>query len=116
MFYIKKKKMYEMLQSIVDTELEIMKYASYKFNRGSEWLECTDCSNLKHYKLFHSKFYISLNTSKYDESTDTYIEIEREVFKLITSKLIQVYKRSDSSESKQAAVHRNNKKEVNIKI
>lgn len=96
MNYIKKKKMYEMLQSIVETKLAIMKNASYRFYRGSEWLECiTDDSCNKHYKLYHSGNFVSLNISIYNENEDMFMEIDRITFRLVDSKLVKEYQRSD---------------------
>lgn len=92
MSYLNKKKMYEMLKSIVDTKLEMMKDASYRFYRGSEWLELKTNDNI--YKLYHQGNSVSLNISTYDEK-GTHIEMDRIVFRFINGKLVQVYKRSD---------------------
>jgi len=94
--YLKKKKMYEMLQSLVDTSLGMMKSSSYKFHRGSEWLECesddTDC----YYKLYHSGCFFSLYIHQFDWKELKYIEIDRITYKMIEGQLVKEYQRTEA--------------------
>lgn len=97
----KKKRMYEMLQSIVDTKLAMMKNASYRFYRGSEWLECeSDGNGYMLYKIYHAGYFVSLNVSKYIENEDNYMDIDRITFRLVDDKLVKEYQRSDVEERK----------------
>lgn len=95
MAYLKKKKMYKMLQSIVNTELAMMKYASYIFYRNSEWLECTTNDERYSYKLYHYGYFVSLDISKYIENEDKYTEIDRITYRLVNDALVKEYQRSD---------------------
>lgn len=98
--YLKKKKMYVMLQSLVNTDLDMMKNATYKFYRGSEWLECTsddeDC--YKHFKLYHEGQFVSLDISQWDEEKDNFVEIERITYRMVNGQLVKTYQRTEAYE------------------
>ena len=94
--YLKKKKMYEMLQSLVDDNLDLMKNASYRFYCGSEWLECASdyTVHFKNYELYHKGNFFSLDISQYDEEKDKYVEIERITYQMINGQLVKQYQRT----------------------
>lgn len=94
--YFKKKKMYEMLGSLVDIKLDMMKNASYRYYRGSEWLECEsdDLNYYKKYKLYHAEYFISLDIFQWDENEDKYVEIDRITYKMVEGQLVKVYQRT----------------------
>lgn len=95
MNYLKKKKLYELLQTIAFTELDIMKYAEYKFYRGSEWLYCNAKIENLSYELYHKNYFVSLDILKYDEDQDKTINVDRIVYDFIDNKLIKKLQRSD---------------------
>lgn len=97
--YYKKKKMYEMLCSLVDIKLDMMKNASYRYYRGSEWLECEsdDLNYYKKYKLYHSEYFISLDIFQWDEQEDKYVEIDRLTYKMVKGQLVKEYQRTEAN-------------------
>lgn len=97
MAYFKKKKMYEILKSIVDTELDMMKTASYRFYRGSEWLQCesNDKNYCRAYKIYHSGYFISLDIFQYDEQSEEYVEIDRITYQIVKEQLVKTYQRTE---------------------
>lgn len=96
--YLKKKRMYEILKSLVSINLSMMKNATYRFYRGSEWLECTsddeDC--YKHFKLYHEGQFVSLDISQWDEEKDNFVETERITYRMINGQLVKNYQRSEA--------------------
>lgn len=96
--YMKKKKMYELLKTLVDVNLNLMKYATYRFYRGSEWLECTstDEEHFKQYKLYHEGTFVSLDVSQWDAENDNFIEIERITYRIIGDQLVKSYQRTEA--------------------
>ena len=96
--YFKKKKMYEMLCSLADTQLDKMKNASYKFYRGSEWLSCEsdDIDYYKKYELYHAGFYISLKIYQWNEQEDSYKEIDKITYRIIDDELVKEYQRTEA--------------------
>ena len=95
MIYFKKKKMYELLKSIADTDLDMMKNASYKFYRGSEWLKCGSNDTNYYYDMYHSGYFISLDIFLYDEQSEEYVEIDRITYKIVKEKLVKTYQRTE---------------------
>lgn len=60
MKYLKKSKMYQMAKKLLpDVEIPSMVRCTYKFYRGSEWLEFN--INMKHYKVYHEGHYIRIS-------------------------------------------------------
>lgn len=101
--YFKKTKMYQLLEIILGSEcLEPLKYASYKFYRGSEWLSVGGNDNYHVYELYRCKGYVALEIKEYCDDTDTYECIERKCFKAVNS-LSEViactYSRNDTYKS-----------------
>lgn len=96
--YFKKKRMYEILQSVADTDLNLMKYATYRFYHGSEWLECNsnDAEHYRMYKLYHEGNFVSLDISQYDEECDKFVEIERFTYRIIDGNLQKTYQKSEA--------------------
>lgn len=96
--YLKKKKMYEMLKSLVSTNLNMMKNATYRFYRGSEWLECTSDieEHYKIYKLYHEGAFVSLDISQWDEEQEEFVEIERITYRMIDGQLVKNYQRTEA--------------------
>lgn len=96
--YLKKKKMYEMLKSLVNTNLNIMKNTTYRFYRGSEWLECTSdgVEHCKMYKLYHEGQFVSLDISQWDEEKENFVEIERITYRMINGQLVKSYQRTET--------------------
>lgn len=96
--YLKKKKMYEMLKSLVTINLSMMKNATYRFYRGSEWLECTsdDEECYKHFKLYHEGLFVSLDISQWDEEKDNFVETERITYRMINGQLVKIYQRTEA--------------------
>lgn len=101
MGYLKKKNLYEILQSLVDTKLEMMKNASYRFYRGSEWLECesNDTDYYKKYKLYHAGFFISLDIFQWDDKEDEYVETDRITYRMIDGQLVKEYQRTEANKT-----------------
>lgn len=98
--YLKKKKLYEMLKALVDTDLRKLKDAKYRFFRGSEWLECSSDNN-KVFKLYHSRRFVSLDISIWDEEKENYVEIDRITYQLIDGQLIKNYQRTEAAKATQ---------------
>ena len=98
--YLKKKNMYEMLKSLVNANLSIMKNATYRFYCGSEWLECTsnDKDVCKKYKLYHEGIFVSLDIFLWDEWEGRNVEIDRITYRMIDGKLVKVYQRTEKRE------------------
>ena len=96
--YLKKKKMYEILCSLVDGQLDMMKNASYKYYRGSEWIECEsdDLHYYKKYELYHDGCTLSLDIFQWDENEDKYVVIERITYKMVEGQLVKVYQRTEA--------------------
>lgn len=96
--YLKKKNMYEMLKSLVSTKLNMMKDSTYKFYRGSEWLECAsdDTEHYIMYKFYHEGHFFSLDISQYDEEKDKYVETERITYRMIDGQLVKHYQRTEA--------------------
>ena len=90
--YLHKKKLYELLESLVD-RLDMMKSATYRFYRGSEWLECTSDNMNCSYKIYHEADFFSLNVLQWDEAEEKFVEIERITYRLVSSRttLIESY-------------------------
>lgn len=101
--YLKKKKMYEMLKSLVNTNLNIMKNATYRFYRGSEWLECVsdDTENCIKYKLVHEGHFFSLDISQWDREKDKFVEIERITYRMTDGQMVKSYQRTEANEKTQ---------------
>lgn len=93
--YLKKTKMYKLLNELVDEELEIMSQSTYKFYRGSEWLSCATKSidYDKVYSLYHSGYFISLDILKYNKNKDKYEDIDRITYRLKDNELVEEYHR-----------------------
>lgn len=96
--YLKKKKMYEMLASLINEKLELMKNASYKYYRGSEWLKCEsdDTDYYKRYELYHYGYFISLDIFQWNEQKERYEQIDRITYKMKDEELIKEYQRTES--------------------
>ncbi|MBQ8165533.1 MAG: hypothetical protein IJZ96_00700 [Lachnospiraceae bacterium] len=90
--YFKKTKMYQLLALIVGKEeLELMRYASYKFYRGSEWLYVGNTNMNVCYELYRCKGYVSLDIKEYCEDRDTYECVERKCYKAVNSLSEAIY-------------------------
>lgn len=61
--YLKKKKMYELLKGMLEYKPDLMKYATYKFYHGAEWLKGSayDGENVVTYEMYHESYFLSLN-------------------------------------------------------
>lgn len=96
--YLKKKKMYEMLKSLVSTDLNMMKNATYRFYHGSEWLECTSDNeeHYKTYKLYHEGVFVSLDISQWDEEQEKFVDIERITYRMVDGQLVKHYQRTEA--------------------
>lgn len=96
--YFKKKKMYITLTSLVDSNLNKMKNAVYRFYRGSEWLECTSnhAEHYKMYKLYHEGAFVSLDISQWDEEQEKFVDIERITYRMIDGELVKHYQRTEA--------------------
>ena len=86
--------MYQMLQTVLDKKLAMMKDCSYKCYRGSEWLK-GEADDGYCFKLYHMGVFVSLDISKYVEEKDKYVEVDRITFRLVDDKLVKEYQRSD---------------------
>ena len=96
--YLKKKKMYQLLCSLAEGQLDTMKNASYKFYRGSEWLVCVSKNKEfdKKYELYHCGYFFSLDISEWSECEDEYIEIDRITYKMVNNQLVKEYQRTEA--------------------
>lgn len=84
--YFKKTKMYQLLTMILGEDgLEPMKLASYKFYRGSEWLEVGSIEFNGYYQLSRCKDYISLDVYTHDILSDSYMSVDRKCYKAVNS-------------------------------
>lgn len=100
--YLKKKKMYDLLKDVFKDMLaykpELMKYATYRFYRGSEWLE--GCANNGEsyviYKMYHEGHFISLDILKWNDEKSAHEEIERITYHLQNEKWIKSYQRTEA--------------------
>lgn len=82
--YLKKKKMYELLKEISQANLKSMKYATYQFYQGSEWLECgaTDGEHVVVYKMYHERNFMSLDILKWNDEACEYKKMDRMTYHL----------------------------------
>lgn len=96
--YFKKKKMYEILKSLVNTNLDIMKYADYSFYRGSEWLKCIgdDGKHYTFYKLYHEGRFVSLDILQWDEEKEDFVETDRITYRMDDGQLVKNYQRAEA--------------------
>lgn len=96
--YLKKKKMYEILQSLASTHLTLMKFATYRFYKGSEWLECNsdDEEFCMRYKLYHEGNFLSLDISQWKAEKDAFVEIERITYRMVNGQLVKNYQRTEA--------------------
>lgn len=93
--YFKKKKMYVILQSMVNNHLDILKRASYRYYRGAEWLECDSIDGTRKYELYRSGNFISLDIFQWEEETERYIEVDRITYRMVEGELIKKYQRTE---------------------
>lgn len=96
--YLKKKKMYEMLKSLVNTDLDIMKNASYYFYHGSEWIECCSDDGVHYtkYKFYHAGNVFSLDISAWNEEKGDYKEKDRITYQMNDGQLVKNYQRTEA--------------------
>ena len=98
--YLKKKKMYELLEQLVSADLSMMKNSSYRYFRGSEWLECAadDGQHYTIYKLYHEGRFVSLDILKWDDEEENFVEDERITYRMVDGQLIKNYQRTEAYE------------------
>lgn len=98
MEYLKKRKMYEILDLLVDANLDLMKNANYRFYRGSEWLNCSAFGEEHYtiYKLYRSGQFVSLDILQWNEEKDDYAETERITYRMIEGRLVKEYQRTEA--------------------
>ena len=94
--YFKKKKMYGILQSMVNNHLDILKRASYRYYQGAEWLECDSIDGTRKYELYRSGNFISLDIFQWEEETERYIEVDRITYRMVGEELIKKYQRTEA--------------------
>lgn len=103
--YLKKKKMHELfkdmfkdIKDMLAYEPELMKYATYRFYRGSEWLE--GCANNGEdyviYKMYHEGYFISLDILKWNDEKCAHEEIERITYHLQNENWVKSYQRTET--------------------
>lgn len=98
--YLKKSKMYKILKSLLEDNVELTKDVSYEFYRGSEWLQCKD-TDFRTYKLYRERNFISLDIEQYSEKIDNYVSIERRTYRLNEGQVKKVmYTKSDNLQEK----------------
>lgn len=96
--YLKKKKMYELLKGMLEYKPDLMKYATYKFYQGAEWLEGSayDGENVVIYKMYHAGYFLSLDIGGWSEEKCDSVEIERITYHLKNEKWIKTYQRTEA--------------------
>ena len=116
--YLKKKRMYEILKTIVDGNLTLIKNATYRFYRGSEWLECSssdDSEQYRTFKLYHEGKFVSLDISQWDDKKENFVEVERVTYRINGEYLEKNMQISVSDKSSILGKLNNNKVKLQIK-
>lgn len=90
--YFKKLKLYSLLTSLTDKTLLPMKYATYKFHRGAEWLTCPAVGDLQ-YKIYHNGAFLSVDACVFNNITIAWETIDRKTYRIYGMNVEQVYHR-----------------------
>ena len=109
--YLKKSKMYKILKSLLEDNVELTKDVSYEFYRGAEWLQCKD-TDFRTYELYRERNFISLDIEQYSEN---YVNIERRIYRLNEGQVKKVmYTNLDSLRNNKDIIKKTQQTEKNI--